>query len=302
MDIPAPSVPVPLARVALWMSGTICAFSLMAIAGREAGLVLDTFEIMLFRSLTGIVIVLGIGGMAGTLGQVRTRRLPLHVLRNAAHFAGQNLWFYALPLIPLAQVFALEFTAPLWVVLLAPVLIGERLTRRRLAATALGFVGILVVARPDFAALNPGVVAVAVAAICFALVAVMTRRLTETESITAIMFWLTLTQAVMGLVFASLDGEVTFPQGVTVLWVGLIGAMGLGAHFCLTRALALAPASTVMPIDFIRLPVIAVLGMLLYDEALDPAVFAGAALIVGANWINLAPPRRRAAARGSIRM
>lgn len=134
-------VGAPLLSVALWMSGAIGAFSTMAIAGREAGLTLDTFEIMLFRSLTGIVLVLVIGGRAGTLGQVRTARLPLHLVRNAAHFTGQNLWFFALGLIPLAQLFALEFTSPLWVVLLAPLLIGERLTRRRLAATAVGFAG-----------------------------------------------------------------------------------------------------------------------------------------------------------------
>lgn len=288
-----PDAPVPLGRVVAWMSGTIFAFSMMAIAGREAGLTLDTFEIMLFRSLTGIVIVVAVAGFAGTLHRVRARRMPLHIVRNAAHFAGQNLWFYAIGVIPLAQVFALEFTAPLWVVLLAPLLIGERLTRRRLAGAAIGFIGIWIAAQPDFADLNPGVVAGFSCAIFFALTNIMTRRLTETECITTILFWLTVLQALMGLGFSALDGEVTVPRGAVLGWVVLIGAMGLLAHFCLTQALRLAPASTVMPIDFVRLPVIAVLGMLFYDQPLQLAVFVGAAFIFAGNWVNLARPRRR---------
>ncbi|MEZ5450977.1 MAG: EamA family transporter, partial [Thiolinea sp.] len=107
-------------RAALWMSGAVLSFSAMAIAGREMAHDLDTFEIMLYRSLIGIVIVVTIATLAGTLGQIRRRRFGLHLIRNLSHFAGQNLWFYAVTLLPFAQVFALEFSTPLWVALLAP--------------------------------------------------------------------------------------------------------------------------------------------------------------------------------------
>lgn len=274
-------------RAALWMIGAIASFTSMAIAGRAVALELDTFEIMLFRSITGIITVLIIARLAGTLHQVNRQQLGLHAVRNAAHFTGQNLWFYALPLIPLAQVFALEFTTPIWVILLAPLVLGERLTRVGLFAAALGFAGVMIVTQPFGATLSPGLISAALAAIGFAFSAILTRKLTRTQTITCILFWLTVMQAVFGLVFAGYDGDIALPSAAALPWVILIGFAGLIAHFCLTTALSLAPASIVMPIDFIRLPVIAIVAALVYNEALDPWVFVGAALIFGANYINI---------------
>ena len=274
-------------KAALWMTGAITSFTTMAVAGRAVSLELDTFEIMLYRSLTGIVIVLAIAGWAGTLNQVGRQRLVLHLIRNAFHFTGQNLWFYAIAAIPLAQVFALEFTSPVWVILLSPLLLRERLTGTGLIAAGLGFLGILIVARPDPDNISIGLIAAASCAVFFALTAILTRKLTQTETITTIMVYLTVTQAIFGLICAGYDGDIAVPSAVAVPWIVLIGCAGLLAHFCLTTALRLAPASIVMPIDFVRLPTIAVVGMLLYDEPLEIAVFAGAALIFLANYINI---------------
>ncbi|MEM1345552.1 MAG: DMT family transporter, partial [Pseudomonadota bacterium] len=130
------------------MAGAIASFSLMAVAGRELSDTLDTFEIMAFRSIVGLACVLSVGVALGRLSEVRMSHLGLHALRNVAHFTGQNLWFYAIATIPLAQVFALEFTSPLWVAVLAPLLLGETMPRARGAAIALGFIGILIVVRP----------------------------------------------------------------------------------------------------------------------------------------------------------
>ncbi|WP_296419242.1 DMT family transporter [Pseudooctadecabacter sp.] len=274
-------------RAALWMIGAIVSFTSMAIAGRAVSFELDTFEIMLFRSLTGIVIVLGVARLAGTLGQVNRQQLGLHGVRNLAHFTGQNLWFYALTVIPLAQVFALEFTTPIWVILLSPLLLRERITAIGALAAALGFAGVMIVTQPGQTAISPGTIAAATAAIGFALTAIFTRRLTRTQTITCILFWLTIMQAVLGLVAAGFDGDIALPSAASVPWLILIGCAGLLAHFCLTTALSLAPASIVMPIDFIRLPVIAIVAAQVYDEPLQWAVFAGAALIFGANYLNI---------------
>ena len=274
-------------RAALWMSGAIFSFSAMAVAGRAAALDLDTFEIMLYRSCIGFLIVLTVARVAGTLGQVSTARLGLHALRNIAHFSGQNLWFFAITVIPLAQVFALEFTSPLWVLVLSPLILGERLTRVRVLAGLLGFVGILIVARPSPESLNIGVLTAALSAIGFALSAIFTRRLTRTESITCILFWLTLMQIGFGLVAAGYDGDMALPSAQTLPWLVLIGCAGLLAHFCLTSALAIAPATVVVPIDFVRLPAIAVVGALVYGEALDPWVLLGALVIFAANYWNI---------------
>ncbi|MEC8016648.1 MAG: DMT family transporter [Pseudomonadota bacterium] len=277
----------PTVQAALWMSGAIVSFSSMAIAGRAISLDLDTFEIMLYRSLIGLAVVLAVAGATGHLREITRRNLGLHFLRNLCHFTGQNLWFYALPIIPLAQVFALEFTSPLWAILLSALLLGERITAPRAVAGVLGFIGILIVARPTADTLSVGQIAAALAAIGFAGSAVFTRRLTRTETITCILFYLTLIQAILGLITTGYDGYITLPSAANLPWLALIALAGLVAHSCMTAALKLAPASVVMPVDLLRLPLIAAIGMLLYAESLDPWVFLGAAVIFGANYLNI---------------
>ncbi|KHQ54203.1 DMT family transporter [Mameliella alba] len=274
-------------RGCLWMTGAIASFTVMAVAGRAVSLDLDTFEIMLYRSLIGIAIVLSVAGMAGTLSHITTRNMRTHLLRNLFHFSGQNLWFFSITAIPLAQVFALEFTSPFWVMLLSALILGERLTPNRVGAAILGFIGILIVTRPSPETADIGQLTAALAAIGFAGSAVFTRLLTRTERITCILFWLTVMQAAFGLVCAGIDGDIALPAADSLPWVVLIAFAGLVAHFCLTTALSLAPATVVMPIDFARLPVIALVGMLVYAEALDPLVLLGALVIFGANYANI---------------
>ena len=280
-------------KAALWMLGAIASFSAMAVAGRAVSHALDTFEIMTYRSLVGIVVLWVILTLTGQWRQVTRRSFGTHVVRNAAHFTGQNLWFYAVTAIPLAQVFALEFTSPIWVVLLSPLILGEPLTRLRLMSVLAGFVGILIVARPSPDTISPGLIAAASSAVFFALSVMYTRLLTRTETVLCIMFWLTLMQAVFGIIFSAWDGDMVAPSAQILPWLVLIGLAGLLAHYCLTSALAIAPATVVVPIDFVRLPTIAIVGMLLYGEALDAWVFIGAAVIFAANYANIWYATRR---------
>jgi drug/metabolite transporter (DMT)-like permease len=275
------------------MTGSILSFSAMAVAGRAVAPVLDTFELMTWRSVIGFVIVVSIGGLMGRLGQIRFNRLGAHAIRNIFHFTGQNLWFWAITVIPLAQAVALEFTTPLWVILLSPLLLGERITRTRALSALLGFAGILIVARPDLTQVNPGVLAAAGSAIGFAGSAIFTKRLTRHEDVVSILFWLTVMQAAFGLAASALDGDITLPTAAVMPWLILIGIAGVGAHLCLTKALSLAPATVVIPMDFIRLPAIAVVGMLLYGEPLDLYVVLGALVILASNWINMASEARK---------
>ena len=258
----------------------------MAVAGRFARVELDTFELMLFRSLVGICVVVGVAAALGKLGQINARRLHMHLGRNLSHFAGQNLWFYALPLISLSELVALEFSSPLWVVLLAAVFLGEKLTVTRGFSAVLGFAGVLLVARPNITNIDTGTLAAALAAVGFAGTAIFTKSLTRTASTLCILFWLTVMQAVLGAVFALWDGQIAFPSLATLLPVGVVALTGLSAHFCLTTALSLAPAGLVMPMDFLRLPTMAVIGMLFYSEPVHIAVALGAILIIVANSLN----------------
>ncbi len=281
-------------KAAVWMIGAILSFSAMAIAGRAASFELDTFEMMTYRSLTGLVIVLVLGSAFGTLRQITWRHLDIHFYRNLAHFTGQNLWFYAITVSPLALVFALEFTSPLWVMVLAALFLGERLTKVKILAGILGFAGVLIVVQPGSAPVNSGMITAALAAIGFATTAIFTKRLTQSETTTCILFYLAAIQLIIGLIACLYDGDMALPSASTAPWVLLIGVCGMTAHYCLTTALKLAPASVVMPMDFVRLPAIAVVGMLFYAEPLQWGVLVGAALIFGANYINILATQRAA--------
>ncbi|QIE54009.1 DMT family transporter [Pikeienuella piscinae] len=276
----------PIAALAFMMAATL-SFMLMAVAGRELAARLDTFEIMTYRSAIGFAIVLAVARWRGILHDVKARRMGLHALRNATHFFGQNLWLYAVALIPFSQLFAFEFSVPLWVALAAPFFLNERLTRTRMAAALIGFVGIILVARPDMSGLSAGVIAAALCAFGFTATSITTKLLTRTEATVSIMFWLTLMQLCFGLITAGYDLDFTLPALEDMHWVAAVGICGLSAHFCITSALALAPATVVAPLDFARLPIAAVVGMIFYDEALAPLVLVGAAVIFAANFVNI---------------
>lgn len=291
--------PQPM-RAALWMTGAIASFTAMAVAGRQVSHLHDSFEIMTARSLVGFIIVMIYTAGTARWAQIGTRKLGGHLLRNIVHFTGQNLWFWALTMIPLAQVFALEFTSPIWVILLSPLLLGERLTRARLLAAGLGFAGILIVARPDLSHLSPGVMAAAGSAVFFATTSILTKVLTRQENILTILFWLTLMQFFFGLIGAGHDGVVHLPDAQTLPWLLLIGGAGVLAHLSLTQALSVAPASYVVPLDFVRLPVIAVVGALVYAEPLDPFVLLGGAVIFAGIWINIRAELRSGRNRATV--
>ncbi|WP_380052313.1 DMT family transporter [Falsihalocynthiibacter sp. SS001] len=272
---------------AMWMVGAVISFTVMAVSGKAVMSELDTFELMMYRSFTGVIIVVAYVILSHRGSEITTEKLGAHVVRNLFHFSGQNLWFAAILMIPIAKVFAIEFTSPIWVLLLSPLVLGESLTRSRAMTAFAGFIGILIVTRPSFSSISLGEILAAVAAICFATTNLLTRRLTRTQSITAILFYLTVLQAIFGIVMSAYDGEVAVPSMGLWPYVVAVGVAGLMAHLCLTRALSLAPAAAVMPIDFARLPVIAIVGYVLYNESIDIYAMIGAMIIFGANYLNV---------------
>jgi drug/metabolite transporter (DMT)-like permease len=184
---PASLRPPPSAAKGIaWMLVATLGMTAMAVLGREVSRELTTSALMLWRGAMSFLIMLVLALMIGPgIQQVVTRRPGLHVTRNSLHFLGQYCWFYALPLIPLAQLFALEFMMPLWIALLAPLLIGERLTAARLGAALLGFAGILLAVRPSPDTINAATIAAFVCAIGFALSVISVRSLRTPATITA---------------------------------------------------------------------------------------------------------------------
>jgi drug/metabolite transporter (DMT)-like permease len=270
-----------------WMMGAVASFTLMAVAGREIQVEMNTFELMLYRSAIGFVVVAAVvARTARGFATVRTTQPWLHVRRNLVHYAGQNLWFFAVAAIPLSQLVALEFTNPLWVTLLAPFMLGERLTRTKLVAAGLGFLGVIVVAQPGASPLEVGHAAGLLAAVGFALNTLVTKQIMRFDGVLCVLFWMTLSQTAMSLVL-SLPGGIPLPSAATLPWIAVVGVTGLTAHYCLTSALGQAPASVVAPMEFVRLPVISLVGAWLYAEPLRLPVLAGAAIIVVANLLNM---------------
>ena len=278
---------IQLTKAVFYMTGAIASFVAMAVAGRAVSFQLDTFEIMLFRSFIGFLLVLGFILVRGEGKNLSRRHMGVHVVRNLFHFSGQNLWFFALTVIPLAQVFALEFTTPLWILILSPLILGERLSRKKISVGLIGFGGALLVAQPAMSGLSLGVISAALAAVGFAGSIVLTKKLTQSETTLTVLFYMTLFQLGFGIICAGYDGDIALPSAQNLPWVILIACAGLAAHFSLTAALSLAPATLIAPIDFIRLPAIVVIGFVFYSEPVDALVILGAGIIFAANYVNI---------------
>lgn len=289
---PLHSLPVmpPVVRAALWMVGTLLAFAFMALAGRELSGEINALQILFFRSIIGLPIVIALI-LWYDRGLFRTRHIGTHVARNAAHFPGQFFWFLAIATIPLAEAFALEFTQPLWGTIFAVLLLGERFTRHRAIALVLGIVGALVILRPGLVEIRPGALAMLTSALAYGFAHTLTKRLADRDPALTILFYMMAIQLAIGAVPA-LVSWVTPSPGLWP-WVAIVGLTALAAQYCLTRALALADLTVVLPMDFLRLPLIAVFGWFLYGEAVGWPVFAGAALIIAGILTSVNAERRR---------
>ncbi len=275
----------PVTLAAIWMGGALVSFMAMAVAGRELAGQLSTFQILFFRSLVGVVVIGTLAWRAG-LEAIRPHSFGVHLVRNAAHFVGQAGWFYGIAFIPLAEVFAIEFTTPVWTAILAVFLLGEKLTRPRVTAIALGFFGILIILRPGLEIISPAAFAVLVGALGYATSHTLTKRLTRDNGPLAILFYMTLIQLPMGLVPSLTDWA--WPVGLHGwFWVCIVGVTAMTAHFSMVKAFAQADATVVVPMDFMRLPLIALVGFMLYAEVVDIWLLVGAGFILVGNLINL---------------
>ncbi len=274
----------PIMRAALWMFGAICSFMAMAVSGRELSAELTTFQILFFRSLVGFAILVVLLRQTGWR-QVRTRMFGTHLIRNVAHYGGQYGWFYGIALLPLAEVFAIEFTMPIWTAVFAAIMLGERINRRRALAIAIGFAGVLVMVRPGIAVVSPVALVVLAAAFAYGFAHTLTKRLSGTDTPLAILFYTTAIQ--LPLAFLPALNDWVWPSAAAWPWVFGVGVTALTAHYCLTRAFMLEDAAVVMPIDFLRLPLIAVVGFVFYDEPIRFWVFVGAAIVFAGSWLNL---------------
>ncbi|TIW46897.1 MAG: DMT family transporter [Mesorhizobium sp.] len=278
---PSPSIP----KAAFWMALSIASFLTMSVAGRATMAELNVFQVLELRSVIGLFILLPLVMISGGFAAMRTKRPLAHIARNVVHFVGQAAWLYALTLIPLAVLISIEFTTPIWTAILAVGFLGERLSRPRLAAIVLGLVGVVIIVRPGVGSVDPGHIVVLGAAVCFGISVVLVKSLTRTDSVVSIIFWMLVIQSVLGLIPALYEWRN--PPLELWPWILLIAFTGMSSHFCMARALAYADATVISPMDFLRVPLSALIGWLLYHEQIDAFTAGGALLILLGNLLNL---------------
>ena len=276
------------------MAGWLTAMLVMAIAGRETTRELDVFQIMEMRSVIGLAMLYPLIHLAGGFGKLKAARPWQQVGRNIAHYGAQFAWFKALTLIPLAQVISIEFTMPIWTAILAVAFLGERMGLWKNLAVALGIVGVVIIVRPGTSEIVPGQIIALAAAVGFAISVTMVKSLTRTDSVVTILFWMLLIQSIIGLVPAV--DVWRWPSAYVWAWIIVIAFCGTYSHYCMARAMRHADATVVVPMDFLRVPLAALAGWLVYAERIDLLTVLGTLLILGGNLLNL-PRRATRAAR-----
>jgi drug/metabolite transporter (DMT)-like permease len=284
-------------KAALWMAGWLSLMLIVAVAGRETTRELNVFQIMEVRSVLGFFMLYPLVHFSGGFAAMKTQRPLQHVGRNLVHYAAQLGWFFALTLIPLGQVVSIEFTMPIWTAILAASYLGERLTGWKIMAIVLGLVGVAVIVRPGTSAINPGQLIALAAAVGFGVSIAMMKSLTRTESTVAIIFWMIVIQSTAGFFPAIYWWQ--WPSAYAWGWMVVIAFCGTFSHFCMARAMLYADATIVVPMDFLRVPLSATAGWLLYAERLDIYTVLGAILILTGNLLNLKSADRAPARAGT---
>lgn len=277
-------------RGLLWMALSMASFIGMSVGSRELATTLSIRQVLFFRALVGLFIILILARKL--LPEVREMKmLRLHFIRNIVHFTAQYFWTIGVVFLPLASVFALEFTMPIWVAFFAWLFLKEKLTIPRLFATLGGFIGVLVIVRPGSSMMDPASALVLLAAAGYGLSLICVKQLTRQCSPGAIVVWMILIQLPLGFLLAITDWQpVSFSA---TPWMLLAGAGALSAHFCQAQALKILDASVVIPIDFLRVPIAAVVGYYIYGELIDLWVLFGGAIILFSNYQAVVIERRK---------
>ncbi len=279
------------------MGGWLFLMLLMLVAGREAARELSVFQITELRSLIGFCMFYPLVRAHGGFRAMATMRLPQHLGRNAVHYGAQYLWFLALTLIPVAQVVSIESTMPIWTAILAALFLGERITVRKSLAIVLGVIGVVIIVRPGVGESNVGQLIMLIAAVGFGISIVLMKSLTRTDPVVVIIFWMLVIQSAIG--FGPALYTWTWPSAHVWPWVVVVAFCGTFSHYCMTNAMRYADATIVVPMDFLRVPLSAAVGWLVYAERLDLYTIIGAAIILAGNMLNLTsgtPARAKAAA------
>lgn len=271
----------PELRGILLMSFSTVCFAIMHTAIRYATFELSPFQIAFFRNFFGIIIFMPIIFRSG-LGFMKTERLGLHAFRGLLNIAAMLLYFNALALTEVAHVTALSFSSPVFASILAVVVLGERFRLRRWVAIALGFLGVLLIIRPGFIPLELGPMMVIGSALIWAMVLMIIKVMSRTESSLTIVAYMNLFLALYSLgpalwfwIWPSLEGWM-----IMVL-IAISGTIG---QLCVSQSLHETEPTVVMPFDYLKLIWAAVLGFWVFGEIPDTYIWIGGSVIFASSF------------------
>ena len=266
------------ARGAMWVVVGTFFFALNDTFVKQAGLTIHPFQIGLTRYVLGIVLLLPVFIPMGREG-LATKRLGLHFLRALIAGSGQILVFYSVILLMLADATAVSFSRPLFMTVLAVILLHEAVGWRRWAATTVGFIGVLVAVRPGDGPIDAGWLVGLTAAFLFSIGLILIRRLASTEPPNRILFYYHLFGSLLSLGPAIWMWKTPTPEEWLVL--AMVGVMTTIAMFCFVRGFTVGEASILGPMEYIRLVYATALGYVFFAEVPGPWTWVGSVIIIG---------------------
>ncbi|MCO5091126.1 DMT family transporter [Bosea sp. (in: a-proteobacteria)] len=291
-----PSRNAPLAGIAMMLLG-ILLFSLNDVMGKWLLATYSIGQLLMMRSLAALTVILPFVFRQGVRRTFRPERPGLQLLRVVFCSSEVALFYLAVSYLPLADTMTIWLAAPVWVAILAALLLGERIDARRWLAIALGFAGVAVALNPSGASLSMPALIALLGSFLFAAMMIANRYLRGTPDITLVT-WQSLGALLTGLALLPF-GRVT-PSLADTAFLGLLGIVSMGAHICVTRSLKLAEASVVVPYQYTLLVWALIFGWFVFGDWPTPAMLAGAALIVTAGLALLILERRAGAAASAI--
>lgn len=268
----------PLAGVA-WMLVAGLNFVAVTAIVKHLGNEIPAAQSAFLRYFLGLVFLLP---MIRSIRKARLtrRQIGLFSIRGAAHTIGVILWFFAMTRIPLAEVTAMNYLSPVYVTILAAIVLGEGLPPRRMAAVGVALIGALIILRPGFRAVEPGHLAMLATAILFA-AGYLTAKILSAEVSAAVVVGMLNITVTIGLLPFALAVWVT-PAIWDIFWLFLAACFATAGHFSMTFAFAAAPMTVTQPVTFLQLIWAVLLGAIMFGEAVDGLVILGGALILGA--------------------
>ena len=271
------------------MTGALLGFCAAAVSMKGLAPRFDPFEANLIRNTGGLLCVLAYMALAGDKPRALDRKnVAAHLVRNAFHWAGVLCWTVSVTVLPLATVFSLEFTTPIWVAVIAAVFLGRSIPPACAAGLAIGFGGVLLVVSPSPGSFDSRTVFPLATAVFFALAVIMTKSLTRRNTVANVLFWMMATQMLANAIGVCLSaGPAAFvtklrQEGSDLWLLPLLVLGGLVSQLCLTKALESGNEVVVMTLDFLRLPLISVLGFLLFGETVGANTLVGGVAVLAA--------------------